>query len=68
MNNNKRYEYRHDEIGVSMVSDPVAPYGVVAVIGNGMESRIAERHTLEEAKSFINKRFRELYQVDYDAI
>jgi len=58
---NKKYEYCYNDIAPSVVNDFVAPYGV-AVAHN------VERHTLDDAKAFINKRFRELYQVSYDAI
>ena len=60
--------YQAPESMPMQVNEPAGVYGVAAAIGSGVESRIAGRHTLEEAKCFINKRFRELYQVSYDAI
>jgi len=65
---NKRHAYFQNEIGTPVVNDPIAPYGVVTAVGNATECRMVKGHTLEEAKVFINTRFRELYQVDYDAI
>ncbi len=57
----KKHEYNATD--AEKACDPVVPYEAVVT-----ERNVIKGHTLDEAKAFINKRFKEIYRVGYDAI